>query len=47
MRYSACLANSAFIAGQPFDSATAACVAIVLDLLGAEPAGEAGDNSGK
>jgi hypothetical protein len=44
--------NSDFIAGQPFDSATpfaaaAASVAIVLDLLGAEPAGEAGESSGK
>ena len=45
MRYSACLANSAFIAGHPLEAggpAAAASVAIVLDLLGAEPVGEAG-----
>ena len=46
MRYSACLANSAFIAGHPLEAggpAAAASVAIVLDLLGAEPVGGAGE----
>jgi hypothetical protein len=46
LRYSACLANSAFIAEHPAEAecaVAAASVAIVLDLLGAEPAVEAAE----
>lgn len=50
LRYAACFANSAFIAGHPLEAggsaAAAASVAIVLDLLGTEPAGEAAERAG-